>query len=207
MAEALFEVGHHVRAMAGHVHSGDFAIVAHGVSQSTMVLIDVSGHGYTAYSVGCPVYEKLAALARVPTVTPTELLQAADKQFRSTQGAAVGVAIVRESNAVFAGVGNIQCQYVPWNSLLHTGSRHLRSQDGLVGVRFPEPLETEVAFGPSDLLLMHSDGIRSDYGRWRASELHRGDANQVARNLVECHGVSLDDASCIVIRHGGGGQR
>ncbi|MFF9125350.1 SpoIIE family protein phosphatase [Streptomyces sp. NPDC014889] len=143
---------------AGAEYSGDAWSWAGAGDLVTLMLADGLGHGREAARASSAAVETLHRSARL---TPAELLRRLDTALRGTRGAAVAVAQLdlRAGRLRFCGVGNIGAR-------LREGDawRHLLSRPGIVGVHRPTTMpETEVAWAPDRLLVLHSDGLPS---RW-----------------------------------------
>ena len=184
----------------GYLHSGDFPIVFQDSDKSVAVLIDVAGHGYSAFKVGRPAAASCESLIATEDCSPSGLLRTVDTYFRNTQGAAVGVVVVQHGQAVFASVGNVKCLHITIDAHRKLHRTHLTSCDGLVGVRFRTPREERVAVGSGDILLLHTDGVSQRMKDTVLSEVYAGNASSIARAVVERFGRTSDDASCIALR-------
>ncbi|MFJ4518848.1 SpoIIE family protein phosphatase [Streptomyces sp. NPDC088816] len=143
---------------AGAEYSGDAWSWAGAGDLVTLLLADGLGHGREAARASSAAVETLHRSARL---TPTELLRRLDTALRGTRGAAVAVAQLdlRAGRLRFCGIGNVGARLREGDSW-----RHLLSRPGIVGVHRPTTLpETEVAWAPDRLLVLHSDGLPS---RW-----------------------------------------
>ncbi|WP_406010744.1 SpoIIE family protein phosphatase [Streptomyces sp. NBC_00637] len=124
----------------------------------TLMLADGLGHGPEAARASTTAVREVR---RSPHLPPAEQLRRLDTALRGTRGAAVAVARLdlRTGRLLFAGVGNIGARLREGDSW-----RHLLSRPGIVGTHRPTTLpETEAAWAPDRLLVLHSDGLPS---RW-----------------------------------------
>ncbi|MCQ9133207.1 ATP-binding SpoIIE family protein phosphatase [Streptomyces hilarionis] len=145
----------------GAEYSGDAWTCVRAGDLLTLMLADGLGHGPDAALASTAAVEAVRGSGHLP---PAELLRRLDDALRGTRGAAVAVAQLdlRAGRLRFCGVGNVGAR-------LREGDawRHLLSRPGIVGTYRPRTLpETEVAWGPDRLLVLHSDGLPS---RWEPS--------------------------------------
>ncbi|MFF3849211.1 SpoIIE family protein phosphatase [Streptomyces sp. NPDC002328] len=142
----------------GDAFSGDAWTFVRAEDRLTLMLADGLGHGPEAARASTAAVEEVH---RSAGLRPAEVLRRLDGALRGTRGAAVALAQldVRTGRLRFAGIGNVGAR-------LREGDtwRHLLSRPGIVGVHRPSSLpETEAAWGPDRLLVLHSDGLPS---RW-----------------------------------------
>jgi hypothetical protein len=146
------------------------------------VLIDATGHGLQAYSTAQAA--RNTALRSVEEA-PDKLLYEIDAALRDSVGAAVSIARIREDAIEFAGVGNVRAT---------VDLSPLPVRPGIVGLRMRTPTVARQSYGPDRWLVMHTDGVSSP------RSLPPGDAETVARRLVETLGSHGDDAAVLVAR-------
>jgi anti-sigma regulatory factor (Ser/Thr protein kinase) len=168
---------------------------SHQTPERTLVLIiDGLGHGYGAAEA---TQEALATFRQRSSLSPGEVLSYMHDALRKTRGAVASIAEIRpnDNSLVYAGVGNI-------SGVVLTGdnSRSLVSHNGTLGITAPRIQEFHSAWGPDDVLVLHSDGIQS---KWDLSP-YRG---LLARHPAVIGGALLrdfrrhrDDASVVVVK-------
>ncbi|MFG2573760.1 SpoIIE family protein phosphatase [Streptomyces sp. NPDC048481] len=142
----------------GAEHSGDAWTCVRAGHLLTLMLADGLGHGPDAALASTAAAEAVRGSGHLP---PAELLRRLDDALRGTRGAAAAVAQLdaRAGRLRFCGVGNVGARLREGDSW-----RHLLSRPGIVGTHRPRTLpETEAAWGPDRLLVLHSDGLPS---RW-----------------------------------------
>lgn len=134
--------------------SGDAWTTVRAGHLVTLMLADGLGHGPEAARASTAAVE---ALREVPDLSPAAALRHLGEALRDTRGAAVALARLdtRTGRLLFAGLGNVGAR-------LHTGGswRTLLSRPGIVGVhRRAAPPETDLAWAPDAVLVLHSDGL------------------------------------------------
>ena len=188
-----FEVATRVRACAGEFVSGDL-VCSRQVGESTFVLVlDGTGHGREAHRVA-----EIAGRAfdSDSLGDPVAFLTLLDESLRGSRGAAAAVAQLDpiQRRLSYAAVGNISGRVVG------RGDSHLVCREGTLGQRFRSPKLQTLELRPQDLLVMHTDGISARFSAENFAELHAGQVDAVATQLLERFGKMYDDASCAVVR-------
>lgn len=132
------------------------------------------------------------------------LLEQLHVALRPTRGAAVAVAEVRAGapgagapgEVRFAGVGNIAASVTGPDG----ESRSLVSHNGTVGHQLRKVQEFRVPWPAGAVLVLHSDGIRTQWRLGAAPGLARRDPTLVAAALWRDHARGRDDATVVVVR-------
>lgn len=154
-----FRAGGLARALHGENCCGDGWIVQERPVGARLLAADGLGHGDHAAAAARAAID--IALAR-PGDGPPALLEKLHGALRSTRGAAVAVAEIDPQTRVvrFAGVGNISGIVIPpsgpWLRMV--------SHAGTVGLEMRKVVEFSYPWPPGSLLLMHSDGLGSNWG-------------------------------------------
>jgi anti-sigma regulatory factor (Ser/Thr protein kinase) len=151
------EVGALCMPLAGEDESGDGWAVSCNLDGASLLGVDGLGHGPEAHKAAAGA---IAALERRPSATPSETLHAAHEALRITRGAALSVARIDYSANVlrFAGIGNV-------NGVVYDGEvrRALVSHNGIVGNNMRKVQEFTVDCPPGALVILHSDGIQTQW--------------------------------------------
>jgi hypothetical protein len=126
---------------------------------------------------------------------------------RSTRGAALAVArIDRERGEVqFAGVGNISG--VILNPADEASRTSMVSHNGTVGHTIRRIQEFIYPWAPGWLLVMHSDGMATQWQVGRYAGLGASHPGLVAGVLYRDFRRSRDDVTIVVVREGGESRR
>ena len=162
-----------------------------------ILVVDGLGHGPGATEASAAAVE---AFQGGPWRGAADSVERMHGATRGTRGAAAMVVERRGSGTLrWAGVGNVAAALVRAGG---TRREALIAQNGILGRQVRRPREEEAAVGPSDLLVVHTDGIRN---RWKAEELRRvldRPAPLVAGLLYLLHYRGRDDATAVVHRGG-----
>ena len=95
----------------------------------------------------------------------------------------------------FANIGNVEVR------LLHGADRvHIPVRRGVVGLNAPNPVVSEQPWGPDDLLIMHSDGLRTSWDWSEFRNLSHEGSGVIAQRLLCVLGKIEDDATVLVVR-------
>lgn len=178
--------------VGGETQSGDGWAVRHRAGSTQVMLSDGLGHGPLAAEVSD---RAIGAFENAPHQSPAQLMQTLHAALKGTRGAAVALAEITGDTLIFAGVGNI-------GASLFTGSRSqgLVSMNGIVGHQMRKVSEFRYACQPSDLLVMHSDGLS---GRWKIEDYpglaHRA-PQLVAGVFFRDFRRTKDDATILTLR-------
>lgn len=159
-----------------------------------LALVDVLGHGKEARGVA-ELAE--AYLDEHYTEDPVSVLQGLHDHLSGTRGAVAAFCRVHLVSGMleYSGIGNISTK------IISKVSDSLVSRDGILGYRTVSPRKTEAIMKPEDILLMHSDGIRSNFPLFKYPELFSRSADEIANLILKEYGTKRDDASCIVMRY------
>ena len=140
------------------VVSGDAWAVQERPGVSTVLVVDGLGHGPPAFDAA---QKALQTFEHDEETGPERLLRRLDVDLRGTRGAAIGVAELDWSSRTlrFAGVGNIA------GTLLSPGarSRSLVSHNGTAGQTIERVQEFGCPWPEGGLLVVHSDGLSSQW--------------------------------------------
>ncbi len=98
------------------------------------------------------------------------------------------------------GIGNVAGVLVSADSEINPYIKHLVVHGGVVGYQLPglRPLEVEVA--PGDVLILATDGIRSDFTEILPLAIN---AQSLAERILEGYATRKDDALVLVLHCNG----
>jgi len=143
---------------AGETDCGDAWAIARSGTGHVLIVADGLGHGPDAAKAS---RQAITTFHSRLTLPPNDLLGEIHLALRSTRGAAVAVAaldpIKREIR--YAGVGNIAGAVVTGDE-----TRSMVSQNGTLGHEVRKIQEFTYAWPPGALVIMHSDGLQT---QWR----------------------------------------
>ncbi|HBL62958.1 MAG TPA: serine/threonine protein kinase [Cyanobacteria bacterium UBA8803] len=174
--------------------SGDaWAVENHG--DRTLVLVaDGLGSGPFAGEASQAAVRILQANARLQ---PKAILELAHAALRSTRGAAVAIAEINltEQTLRFAGIGNIAGVI-----LRGAESQSLVSYNGTVGHQFRKIQEFVYPWKPESILIMHSDGLGTQWSLTRYPGLITHHPTLIAGVLYRDFKRSRDDMTVLVLK-------
>jgi anti-sigma regulatory factor (Ser/Thr protein kinase) len=182
------------RAIPGEVTCGDGWIVQQRAAGARVLVADGLGHGEQAAAAARAAIQ--TALNR-PGDSPPALLENAHAALRSTRGAAVAAAEIDSAARVvrFAGIGNISAVIIPpsgpWVRMV--------SHNGTVGHEIRRVVEFAYPWNEGCLLLMHSDGLGSNWGFDAYPGLASRHPSIVAGVLYRDYTRGRDDVSVVAL--------
>lgn len=174
--------------------NGDTWRIFHADGQFALMVADGLGHGPFAAEAA----EKVAEIfERNPRATASVFLQTAHQAASGTRGAAVAIACLNAAGQVwrYAGVGNISGTLCSDNR-----TRGMCSHNGTIGVQVRKIQEFEYPHIDHELLIMHSDGLKT---RWAFDEypgLTTKHPALIAAVLYRDFERGRDDLTVVVVR-------
>jgi serine/threonine protein phosphatase PrpC len=182
------------RAKIGEQVSGDKVIVREIDDQLLLAVIDGVGHGSEADLVSQLMADYLNNLNQIDE--PARIIEQLDQISKPCIGAAVGIVrIKRQQQQVdFAGVGNIA------GYLMGHHHSSFASRDGSVGCHSRTALSQSKTLAPGDLIIMHSDGIKSRLIHQFDEDYLKQSVDQILSYIFNNFEKEYDDASCVVYR-------
>jgi len=157
------------------------------------VVADGLGHGQMAADASALAIRTLRRHGA--EMTPAVLLERLHDALRATRGAAVGIVVVAGGTATFAGVGNVA-------GIVVTGGeqRHMVSHNGIVGHQVHKIQEFAYPCPPGALVILASDGLRTQWRLDAYPGIARRDATLVAATLWRDYTRGRDDATVVALR-------
>ncbi|WP_027183094.1 SpoIIE family protein phosphatase [Desulfovibrio inopinatus] len=183
-------------ALSGNPNeSGDAGVIIADEDTCFIALIDVLGHGPKAAELASVVQDYLRAHNRENLDV---LVQELHTHIKRSRGCVLFVGRLEIASGWFSftGIGNI-------NAKIFTMGDHrtLLSRDGIVGYSMATPRLTRVQITPRDVIILTSDGVRSHLNLFERPELLRGNAQNIAQQILSQFSKENDDASCLVLRY------
>jgi anti-sigma regulatory factor (Ser/Thr protein kinase) len=141
-------------AIEGETLSGDSWCVSD--DGKAFLVADGLGHGLLASDASKAA---VAAFRKHQTEEPRQIMEVMHAGLRSTRGAAAAVVRINREKKVldFAGLGNISCAVINRDR-----SQSMVSHNGTLGHQMRRVQQFQYSYRPSDLLLMHSDGLSTN---------------------------------------------
>jgi anti-sigma regulatory factor (Ser/Thr protein kinase) len=182
------------RPCGGEIVSGDTAVVVQVGNEVVCAVIDVLGHGPDAHKLAKRIEIFLEDNLRTDPVAMLHLLHS---ELRGTRGAVAGVAAFdpQSGKVRFAACGNITARR------MGNGEVRLNSTEGTLGQSIRSPSEQTVVLQKKDVLLIHTDGVKSRFDTSDYPRIHYEHASTIAKTVVEKFGRSYDDATCLALRY------
>jgi anti-sigma regulatory factor (Ser/Thr protein kinase) len=181
-------------AKPGELESGDDWAARIRDGAATLLLADGLGHGTlaaTAAREAARLFREAAAEA------PAEIMDRIHRGLRSTRGAAAAVARVDvgQHEVRFAGIGNIGVTILSGGDV-----RNLVSFGGIVGHQVRKIQEMHYPWPEHAMLVMHSDGLQSQWKLDGYPGLSQRDPSLVAAVLYRDFARGRDDVAVLVYR-------
>lgn len=181
--------------LAGEEMCGDAWAVSHSGGHRTVLVVDGLGHGPQAAEAARTAVE---GFFKQPAAPLEMILRVLDGLLRSTRGVAASVARVdpRNGSLRYAGVGNITGILI--DGVTH---RNLISHNGTLGHQARKFQEFQYPWAAGNLLVLHSDGLTT---QWKIDDqpgLRMRDPAVIASVLVRDFSRGRDDASAFVLAH------
>lgn len=191
---SLLEIGIVCLPKLGEEVSGDAWAVHQSFGRSLILVADGLGHGPAAAeasSAAVRIFEENTHLK------PKEIIEAAHAALRSTRGAVVAVAELdlEQQTVCFAGVGNIAGAIVSERE-----RRSMISYNGTVGHQVRKIQEFVYSWSKGALLVMHSDGLATQWHIDRYASLAEKHPSLVAGVLYRDFKRSRDDVTVLVAK-------
>jgi anti-sigma regulatory factor (Ser/Thr protein kinase) len=178
----------------GEEVSGDTWASAQSDRFHLLLVADGLGHGPLAAQASL---EAVRVFRENAHRSPKEIIEAAHAAMRSTRGAAVAIAAIDLERQVlhFAGVGNIV------GSIINpAGNSNLVSHNGTVGHEVRKIQEFTYPWSRRGLLVMHSDGLKSQWRLDRYPGLFAQHPTLIAGVLYRDFNRGRDDVTVLVAR-------
>ena len=176
------------------INGDDFFIKTWGNEALTGV-IDGLGHGQFAQRAANKAVNYLRNHYDQPLLS---IFQGVGRECRTTRGVVMALAHfdLLQGQMSFASIGNIETRIIgtpkPLNFVIGRG---------IIGVHSINPKVTAHEWGPGQVLIMHSDGLRSHWRPEDIPDLLQFPAEQMARCLLNHLSNNNDDATVVVVKH------
>lgn len=182
------------RPCGGELVSGDTIIVKQLEDEIACAVVDVLGHGPDAHELAKHIE---TFLGRRMSADPTATLQLLHTELRGSRGAVAGIAVFNPATGKvrYVACGNIVARRMGESEV------SLHSAEGTLGQSMRSPTEQKLVLQEKDVLLIHTDGIKSRFGMKDYPKICYERAQVIAKTIVEKFGRSYDDATCLALRY------
>jgi anti-sigma regulatory factor (Ser/Thr protein kinase) len=191
-AEAVTTVGAVIKPITGEDVSGDAWAFSEHDGTLVLVVADGLGHGIDACRAAS---EAISAFRLATDLSPVSVLEQIHGALRNTRGAAVAVANINtvDRNIQYAGIGNI-CGVIA-----QTGkSEFMVSHSGTAGYQMPRVQEFSYSVPEGAVVIMHSDGLATNWKLDAYPGLRRFHPSVIAGVLYRDATRNRDDV-CVVV--------
>lgn len=174
--------------------NGDEFIIQQWNESALVSVIDGLGHGQFAHRAAQKARQYIESHFRLPL---DELFRGVARNCYATRGIVMALARFdwTEEKMTFASVGNIEARVFgspePVNFIFRRG---------IVGVNAPNPIVTEHTWNQNNIMVLHSDGIRTHWKWEDFSYLTDQSASTIAQKLLITLAKETDDATVVVVK-------
>jgi negative regulator of sigma-B (phosphoserine phosphatase) len=183
--------------IAGEDESGDSYLVTPTARGALAAVVDGSGHGSEAARAARLAVETLEAHAN-EGVIPVVLR--CHERLKGTRGAVMSLVSFDdvENTVTWLGVGNIEGVLLRGGLSEDPSPETIFLRPGVVGYRLPPLKAVVIPVTPGDLLILITDGIRSDFARQFSVDDQPG---QIAEYISSNFHKGNDDGLVLVARY------
>ena len=188
------DMGAATRPHPGQEKNGDTFVLERWGENALVGVIDGVGHGQLAFQAAREAQLFVEAHYDRPLDT---LFCGVDRACRGTQGVVMALARFDwgSESLIFASVGNIEARVFACPQKMNFLVRR-----GLIGLNAPHPVITEHHWEPSQVMVLHSDGVSARWEWGDYPELRDASATRAAQHLLNRHARDNDDATVVVVR-------
>jgi anti-sigma regulatory factor (Ser/Thr protein kinase) len=175
--------------------SGDAFVIKQWAESALVGVIDGLGHGQFAQRAAQAARQYVESHFDLPLA---QIFRGVGRACRATRGVVMALARFdwARQRMALASVGNIEVRVYPRAEPVRFIVRR-----GIIGLNAPGPAVTENPWPPGNIMVLHSDGLRTHWG-WRDfPDLADQSATDAARALLRALAKTEDDATVIVVRN------
>jgi serine phosphatase RsbU (regulator of sigma subunit) len=191
---AILEIGAICLPKRGEEISGDAWAARLDRHHSLLLVADGLGHGAAAATASA---QAVRVFYEQENQSPQAIVEAAHAALRSTRGAVLAIASIdfEQRSVRFAGIGNISASITSF-----TERHNLVSYNGTVGHEVHQIREFSYPWYPNGLLIMHSDGLGSQWKLDRYPGLSQKHSSLIAGVLYRDFHRDRDDVTVLVVK-------
>lgn len=192
--ETSLEVGVVCLPKSGETVSGDDWATQIDRHRSVLLVADGLGHGPDAANAAA---KAVRSFEEHQHRSPAAIVEAAHAALRTTRGAAVAIAELdlERSTVRFAGIGNIAASIFSY-----TEQHRLVSYNGTVGHEIRKIQEFSYPWTENGLLILHSDGLSTQWRLDRYPGLRQKHSSLIAGVLYRDFNRDRDDVTVLVAK-------
>lgn len=174
--------------------NGDTFIIKQWGQSALLGLIDGIGHGQWAQRASSTARNYIEGHFSQPLI---DIFLGVGRACRPTRGVVMALARFdwAEEKLTFASVGNIELR-----TFYNKDPINYVIRRGIIGLNAPKPIVTEYHWNSNNILVLHSDGVKTHW-RWEDfPELADESPTVIAQKLLQALARDEDDATIIVAR-------
>jgi anti-sigma regulatory factor (Ser/Thr protein kinase) len=174
--------------------NGDAFVIKQWAESALVGVIDGLGHGQMAHHAAQAARQYVDSHFDLQL---DQIFQGVGRACRATRGVVMALARFDWglSRLVFASVGNIEVRVFPSSVPFSFSIRR-----GVIGLNAPNAVVTEHPWSLDNVLVLHSDGLRTHWDWKDFSGLANQPAPSLAKNFLRLLAKEEDDATVIVVR-------
>lgn len=187
------QFGAATRGYRGQSENGDAFIIRQWENHALAGVIDGLGHGQFAQRASSTARQYVEAHFDQPL---NNLFRGVGRVCRPTRGVVMALIqfdLVRKVFAV-ASVGNVEVRFIGDRPL------HLIVRRGVIGLNAPQPVISEHEWVPANILIIHSDGLKTHWDWKDYRDLAHEPASVIAQRLLSTLGKWEDDVTVVVVK-------
>ncbi|MBA9078469.1 MULTISPECIES: SpoIIE family protein phosphatase [Rufibacter] len=193
--EQGFEIGSIMVPKPGEKVSGDGWSLRLSYKGAYLIVLDGLGHGENAHAAA---QSAVQSFQQQPKVAPSDMLRGVHAAIKKTRGAVGAIAHwnAETRSLAFCGIGNISGRLIGASQ-----AKNLLSYNGTLGMNVPNTInDQQQTWERGQMIILHSDGLKSRWDLSKYPELTRHDATLIAAVLYKDNTRTLDDTLVVVVR-------
>ncbi|HWH70661.1 MAG TPA: ATP-binding SpoIIE family protein phosphatase [Candidatus Sulfotelmatobacter sp.] len=182
------------RPHPGDEQNGDAFVLRQWGESALVGIIDGLGHGPFAHQAAETARHYIESHYDIPLA---QLFLGAGRACRATRGVVMALARFdwAQEKLAYASVGDIEVRIFP-----RSGRFPFPTQRGILGLNAPAAVVTEHPWTPTNLMVLHSDGLRSHWAWEDFPGLTEQPASEMAHRLLRALARDQDDATVLVVQ-------
>jgi anti-sigma regulatory factor (Ser/Thr protein kinase) len=174
--------------------NGDAFVVKQWAESALVGVIDGLGHGPFAHCAAQAARQYVESHFDLPL---DQIFRGVGRACRATRGVVMVLARFDwgRGQMAFASVGNIEARVFPSSELFSFAIRR-----GVIGLNAPNPVVTEHPWPLGNVLILHSDGLRTHWSWNDFPDVAEQPAQSLAQEFLRLLAKKEDDATVIVVR-------
>lgn len=173
---------------------GDETILLENSEYIFLAVFDGAGHGQSAFNISQKAKNIIQRLAF--TTALEDLINNLHNELRGTIGGVVAICKINKDTSICtcSAVGNISIKIFP------PQEKMLMSYGGILGYEITKPKINTRKLSPGDIIILHSDGINTNFNADEIIDFYNLSAKQLSGILIDYFSKTLDDASVIIVK-------